>query len=133
MLEQNEVNKNVIENSDDIDNKSIAKNEKIIGADLNKKGSTYENSNVDETRKPNFIDTFKANLVDLIIIGGISAVGVYVADAMLKIAGYTINQKFQMSFIIFMVIMVFYTSIMENGKSSATIGQKVAKLIITKR
>ncbi len=37
-----------------------------------------------------------------------------------------------MAFIIFMVVMVFYMSIMESGKKSATIGKKVARLIITK-
>ena len=116
MLEQKEINENVIDESDDIENKSVVKNEQL-GV---------------EFAKPNFLDTFKANLIDLVIIGGISAVGVFVADAVLKLAGYSITQKFQMGFIIFMVVMVLYMSIMESGKKSTTIGKKISGLIITK-
>ena len=124
MLEQKDVNKTVIEGSDDIDNK--VKNEEIIGESVNNQTSEYI------IKKPNFIDTFKASLVDLVVIGGISTVGVYIADALFRMAGYAITQKFQVAFIIFMVVMVFYMSIMESGKKSATIGKKVSGLIIKK-
>ncbi|MCB2297233.1 RDD family protein [Clostridium tagluense] len=127
MLEQKDVNKSVIEESDDINNKSLGKNEELIGADV-----SNQNSNEYKSIKPNFIDTLKASLIDLVVIGGISAVGVFVADAILKLAGYSITQKFQMGFIIFMVVMVLYMSIMESGKKSTTIGKKISGLIITK-
>ena len=113
MLEQKEVKQNVIEELDDIDNKGTVKNKKAI--------------------KPTFVDTFKASLIDLIVIGAVSTVGVFVVDAILRLAGYAINQKFQMTFVIFMVVMVLYMSIMESGKMSATIGKKVSGLFITKR
>ena len=132
MLEQKNENKSVIEDSNDIEKKSVAQNEEIMVADGNEECTICEEIKVTKTIKPNFVDTFKANLIDLVVIGGISAVGVFVADALLKLAGYSITQKFQMSFIIFMVIMVFYMSIMESGKTSNTIGKKVAGLIITK-
>ena len=83
--------------------------------------------------KPTFIDAFKASLIDLIVVGAVSTVGVFVIDGVLKLAGYAITQKFQMSFIIFMVVMVFYMSIMESGKTSATIGKKASGLFISKR
>ena len=125
MLEQKDVNKSVIEESDDINNKFVEKNEELMGVnDLN--------TNEFKSIKPNFIDTFKANLIDLAIVGGISAVAVFGADALLKLAGYAISQKFQMTFIIFMVVMLFYMSIMESGEKSTTIGKKISGLIITK-
>lgn len=123
MLEQNELNKSVIEESDDINNEIIVEKEELIGSG---------NSNDYKSIKPNFIDTLKANLIDLVVIGGISAVSVYAADALLKLAGYAITQKFQMAFIIFMAVMVLYMSIMESGKRSSTLGKKIAGLIITK-
>ncbi|WP_291636455.1 hypothetical protein [Clostridium sp.] len=138
MLEQKEENKNVIEETDNIENKGvaedegIAENEELIQADIKKQGMTSDNSNVAKVIKPNFLDTLKASIIDLVVIGGISTVGVYGADAVLKVAGYAITQKFQMSFIIFMVVMVLYMSIMESGKNSTTIGKKISGLIITK-
>jgi hypothetical protein len=132
MLEQKDVNKNVNEESDYIDNKSIVKNEQIIGSDGNLIDVVSENAKILNAIKPNFLDVFKANLIDLVVIGVISAVGVFGADAVLKLAGYFITQKFQMSFIIFMIVMVLYMSIMESGKTSTTIGKKVSGLIITK-
>ena len=122
MLEQKDENKSVIEGSDDIDN-----NEELIGVGVNNQDSSEY-----IIKKPNFMDTFKASIIDLVIIGGISAIGVYVADAVLRMAGYAITQKFQMTFIIFMVVMVLYMSIMECGKKSATIGKKISGLTITK-
>jgi len=86
-----------------------------------------------KSAKPTFIDTFKASLIDLIVIGALSTVGLFVINGLLELAGYAITQKFQMSFIIFMVVMVFYMSIMESRKTSATIGKKISGLIISKR
>ena len=131
MLEQKEVKENIIEELNDIDNKYEVKNEEIIELDSNEKCTTGETSNANV--KPSFVDAFKASLIDLIVIGGISAVGVFVADAVLRLAGYFVTQKFQMSFIIFMIVMVLYMSLMESGKTSATIGKKASRLIITRR
>jgi hypothetical protein len=125
MLEQKDLNKSVIEESDDINNKAVGENGELMG-DNNQISSTYK------TIKPNFIDTFKANFIDVVVVGAISAAAVFAADAILKLAGYAISQKFQMAFVIFMVVMVMYMSIMESGKKSTTIGKKIAGLIITK-
>jgi len=132
MLEQKGTNKNVIEGSHDIENKSKGNKEEIVGVHVGKADATIINSKGNNTKKPNLLDTFKANIIDLVIIGGISTIGVFVADAILKLAGYFITQKFQMSFVIFMIVMVLYMSIMESGEKSTTIGQKISGLIITK-
>ncbi|MGH4138211.1 RDD family protein [Clostridium sp.] len=132
MLEQKEVNTDVIEESDDIKNRSLGKNEEMVGVDENKMGDTFINSKDNDAKKPNLLDTFKANIIDLAIIGGISAVLVFAADAILRLTGYAISQKFSMSFIIFMVVMVLYMSIMESGKGSNTVGKKISGLTITK-
>lgn len=109
MLEQNEVN---VDNSEELNH--------------------IENKVVEKSMKPRFIDTLKASLIDLIVIGVISTGLVFIADSILRLTGYFVTQKFQMSFIIFMVVMVLYTSIMESGKSSTTIGKKLSGLTIIK-
>ena len=132
MLEQNETNENVIEEVKDIDNSNeVEGNEQIIES-VKEELSYSENFNEEKSTKPSFMDTLKANLLDLIVIGGISTIIVFLSDVVLKFAGYTITEKFQMSFVIFMVVMVLYMSIMESGKNSATLGKKIAGLIITK-
>ena len=132
MLEQKETNEITIEELNDIENKEALKSEKLAGVIASEECPSFENSNEDKVRKPNFIDTFKASLIDLIVIGGISTIGVFGADALLRLTGYGITQKFQMAFIIYMVVMVLYMSIMESGKTSATLGKKIAGLIIKK-
>lgn len=109
MLEQNEVN---VDNSEELNH--------------------IENKEGEKSMKPRFIDTLKASLIDLIVIGVISTGLVFMADSILRLTGYFVTQKFQMSFIIFMVVMVLYTSIMESGKSSTTIGKKLSGLTIIK-
>ena len=92
-----------------------------------------ESNNNNNGIKPRFIDAFKASLIDIILVGAVSTAGVYLADVLLKLAGFSIAQKFQMSFIVFMVVMLLYMSIMESSKKSATIGKKISGLIITRR
>ena len=135
MLEQkNEIqNENIIKNLNNTDNINVAKNPAMQEVAGSKQGIVNKNSTDNKGKKPILLDTFKANIIDLIVIGAASTVVVYVSDAILKLAGYAISQKFQMTFILFMVIMVLYMSIMESGKSSATIGKKVSGLFITKR
>ena len=132
MLEQKETNEITIEELNDIEKKEALKSEKLAGVSDSEECPSFENSNEYKVRKPNFIDTFKASLIDLIVIGGISTIGVFGADALLRLTGYGITQKFQMAFIIYMVVMVLYMSIMESGKTSATLGKKIAGLIIKK-
>ena len=123
MLEQKGTNENkeVIGESNNTNNKSAIKDEELIELDDSK------------ALTPTFGDTFKASLIDLIVIGVASTVIVFVVDALLKLSGYAITQKFQMTFVIFMVVMVLYMSIMESGKMSATVGKKTSGLFITKR
>ena len=132
MLEQNGKNEIIIEELNNIENKDAMNSEKLTEIISNEECPCCESSNEDKVIKPSFIDTLKASLIDLIAIGGISTVGVFVADALLRLTGYAITEKFQMSFIIFMAVMVLYMSIMQSGKNSATLGQKIAGLIITK-
>lgn len=123
MLEQKEVMENgkIIEELNNTDNKYVGRSEEPIGG------------NGKRAIKPTFFDAFKASIIDLVVIGVVSTVGVFAADAVLRLAGFAITQKFEMLFIIFMVVMVLYMSIMESGKKSATIGKKASRLIITKR
>ncbi|MBK5241376.1 RDD family protein [Clostridium sp.] len=119
MLEQNEDNS---EELNHIENNEVVESQEGIA----------ENIKVDKSIKPRFVDTLKASIIDLIVIGGISTALVFIGDSILRLAGFFVTQKFQMSFIIFMVVMVLYTSIMESGKTSTTLGKKISGLIITK-
>lgn len=132
MLEQNETNKNVIEGLNEVENNEALTNEKLAEIVASEECPSFENSNEYMVRKPNFIDTLKASLIDLVVIGGISTIGVFAADTILRLTGYGITQKFQMTFIVFMIVMVLYMSLMESGKTSATLGKKISGLFITK-
>ncbi|MCJ7689886.1 MAG: RDD family protein [Clostridiaceae bacterium] len=121
MLEQNEVNEDNSEELNNIENE-VVENQEGISEDIK----------VDKSIKPRFLDTLKASLIDLIVIGGISTALVFIGDSILRLVGYFVTQKFQMSFIIFMVVMVLYMSIMESGKASTTLGKKLSGLTIIK-
>ncbi|MBU3159112.1 RDD family protein [Clostridium frigoris] len=90
-------------------------------------------SNSNNASRPTFLNTFMASLIDLIVVGVTSTLVVFIIDTILRISGYAFTQKFGMIFVIFMVIMVLYMSIMESGKTSATFGKKASGLFITKR
>ncbi|WP_298839552.1 RDD family protein [Clostridium sp.] len=109
------------------------KNAKNTDGQIAMKDGKIVKSNSKNAARPAFLNTFMASIIDLIVIGVISTVIVFLADAVLRISGYALTQKFGMIFVAFMVVMVLYMSIMESGKMSATLGKKASGLFITKR
>jgi hypothetical protein len=78
--------------------------------------------------KASFIKNFCAVVVDELIIGLISVIALYIFDGLLSLGGYFVAQKFGIMFIIFVVVSILYTSIMETGKGGKTFGKKLLNL-----
>ncbi|EES91626.1 hypothetical protein FDJ70_06110 [Clostridium botulinum] len=82
--------------------------------------------------KITFKDTFVSNLVDILVTLGLSIVALFIIDGILRVtAGYYVTQKVQMTVIIYLIISLIYTSVMQI-KSYDTIGMRVSKLKINK-
>ncbi|KGM94286.1 hypothetical protein Z968_11900 [Clostridium novyi A str. 4552] len=82
--------------------------------------------------KVNFKDTFTASIIDILVTLGMSIVVLFVIDGILRVtAGYYIVEKIQMTAIIYLIVSLLYTSIMQS-KSCDTVGMRVAKLKISK-
>jgi uncharacterized RDD family membrane protein YckC len=75
--------------------------------------------------KASFIKSLSAIIVDEVIIGIISIIVLFVFEALLKLGGYFISQKISITFLIFVVVSILYTSIMETKKNGNTIGKKL--------
>lgn len=82
--------------------------------------------------KVNFKDTFVASIIDILVTLGISIVALFIIDGLLRVAaGYYIVKKIEMIAIIYLIVSLLYTSIMQS-KNCDTVGMKVAKLKISK-
>jgi uncharacterized RDD family membrane protein YckC len=75
-----------------------------------------------------FAKRLGASIVDEVSKLILSIALLYIFEGLLKLAGYYISQKFTMLFIIFIVVSILYTSIMENIKDGKTIGKKLMNL-----
>lgn len=83
--------------------------------------------------KVSFLNSLAAVFIDEAIVGVISFGVLYLVDLLMRsIAGYYIVEKAPMYLIIFVIITLFYTSIMENKKNGQTFGKKIMKLKTTK-
>ncbi|MCY6484201.1 RDD family protein [Clostridium aestuarii] len=92
----------------------------------------FEENTKDITKKISFLDTFKANLIDLIVTAIISVAALFVFDLLLRILfGYYVKEIVPMLFIFYVVVSLVSTSIAEYKKAQ-TIGKKVANLKISK-
>jgi uncharacterized RDD family membrane protein YckC len=78
--------------------------------------------------KVSFIKSLSAVIVDEVIIGIISVILLYILEALLKLSGYSISQKSSMMLLIFVVVSIFYTSIIETVKGGKTVGKKLLNL-----
>ncbi|KEI04045.1 hypothetical protein IRP63_04365 [Clostridium botulinum] len=91
---------------------------------------TNEENNLES--KMTFKDTFVSNLVDILVTLGLSIVALFIIDGILRVtAGYYVTEKVQMTAIIYLIISLIYTSVMQI-KSCDTIGMRVSKLKINK-
>jgi hypothetical protein len=107
ILEEQVINEEAVE-------KRISETEEIQGGVVETKGS--------------FIKNFSAVILDEAIIGIISIIILYIFEALLKLGGYSISQKSTMLFLIFVVVSILYTSIMETAKAGKTVGKKLLNI-----
>ena len=78
------------------------------------------------------VDILKAQLIDVIVVAGISAIGTVLIDFILRLFQFVISDKFLFGVILFIPVLIIYNVIMTLKKDNMTLGQKVAKLKLTK-
>ncbi|WP_051540302.1 RDD family protein [Clostridium ihumii] len=78
------------------------------------------------------VDVLKAQLIDVIVVAGVSAIGTVLIDFILRLFQFVISDKFLFGVILFIPVLIIYNVIMTLKKDNMTLGQKVAKLKLTK-
>jgi len=123
-----------------IENENLSEIEEVEDSkveDASKVNAEAENTEIEADDKDNskisFKDTFVSSIVDLAVTGAATAVGLFLIDAILRVtAGYYIKEKVSFSLIIFVIVSLLYTSIMESSKNEDTIGKRLLKLKVTR-
>ncbi|SHI47617.1 RDD family protein [Clostridium cavendishii DSM 21758] len=80
------------------------------------------------TEKKGILLRLIASIIDQTIAIGLSVALLFVFNAILKIFGYEVAQRQPVFFIIFVIVNVIYSPIMESTKVKATLGRKLLKL-----
>lgn len=78
------------------------------------------------------VDVLKAQLIDVIVVAGVSAIGTVLIDFILRLFQFVISDKFLFGVILFIPVLIIYNVIMTLKKDNMTLGQKVANLKLTK-
>lgn len=97
-----------------------------------------EMQSINETSNENveritFKDTLLASVIDVVLTGVVSTAILFLLDGILRItAGYYISAKISMLAIIYLIVFIIYTSIMESSKNANTIGKRAANLKVIK-
>lgn len=87
----------------------------------------------EKTNKVSFSDALISTIVDVLIAGAISVAGLYIFDIILRLAaGYYVSDKISAFAIIYIIVTILYTTIMESSRSANTIGKKAANLKVIK-
>lgn len=83
----------------------------------------------EKCKKPSFLDSLLATLIDQGIIGLVSFAGLFIFDAIIRAtAGLYVNDKLGIFLIIYAIFNVLYPIIMESSKAGNTIGRTVSKI-----
>lgn len=93
-------------------------------------------SNEDKVTNKGKSNSFFASLlgiaIDEIVVLGISAALLYISNFVMQFLGYYISAKLDMLFVLFLILNIIYTAIMEASKFSGTLGKLVANLKVRK-
>ncbi|QGU95467.1 hypothetical protein GOM49_10530 [Clostridium bovifaecis] len=88
---------------------------------------------VEAVGKVSLKDAFMSTIIDVIITGAISIAGLYIFDIILKVtAGYYVKEKISVLAIIYLIVTILYSSIMESSKTANTIGKRASNLKVIK-
>ncbi|KOA21182.1 RDD family protein [Clostridium homopropionicum DSM 5847] len=135
--EQEKVDKDVEikEENIEVENENVTEIEKVE-EDTAVNAEVENNEEIEavekDSTKINLKDTFTSSIVDLAVTAAATVVGLFLIDAILRVtAGYYIKEKVSFSVIIFVIVSLLYTSIMESSKGE-TIGKRLLKLKVTR-
>lgn len=128
-IEKEEIKEEQLESEEAVEvsvNEEQLEGEEAVEAIVNDEQETEVKSETKKSRV-SFLKSFSAVIVDEVIIGIISVIVLYIFDALLKLGGYFVAQRVGMLLLIFVVVSVLYTSIMEAGKQGKTVGKRLLK------
>lgn len=124
----------VKEENVELENQNVSEVEKVEeDSAVNTEAENNETETVEkDNSKISFKDAFAAAIIDLVVTAAASVVGLFLIDAILRFtAGFYIKDKVSFSVIIFVIVSLLYTSIMESSKGE-TIGKRSLKLKVTR-
>lgn len=128
MSENNADEKEILEEQtnteEEIEEVSEAESEEAIEESVNETEKMEDTQEQTAANKISFINSLCAVILDEAIAGILSIALLYIADAVLKYAGYAITERPSMLLIIFIVVSVLYTSITETALNGKTFGKK---------
>lgn len=143
--DEENINVNIEENNENKINEEVSNekinestNEETTNKEMTKEIAREEITEVENkntegvNNKVSFKDAFSSISVDILITAALSVVGIILFDVILRVAaGYYVKEKASVFLIIYLIMTLLYTSIMESSKGN-TIGKRLAKLKLTK-
>ena len=89
----------------------------------------------DETKtgKVTFFDSIQASIIDQIVIGGASFIFLMIFDFIMKLVNLRVVDKMGIYVIIYIIVNIIYSPIMEKTKMNNTVGRKVSNIKLIKK
>ncbi|MBU3228943.1 hypothetical protein [Clostridium algidicarnis] len=112
------------------------------GSDINEEyeiKETYESNakatKNDETKtgKVTFFDSIQASIINQIVIGGASFIFLMIFNFIMKLVNLRVVDKMGVYVIIYIIVNIIYSPIMEKTKMNNTVGRKVSNIKLIKK
>lgn len=116
------------------ENKTNEKKEELIIGDKNlEEGKVV----LDETplikEEVTFFDSIQASIIDQIVIGGASFIFLMIFNFIMKLVNLRVVDKMGIYVIIYIIVNIIYSPIMEKTKMNNTVGRKVSNIKLIKK
>lgn len=103
---------------------ALDKSEEIISQD------SSEITENEQGKTSGFFGSFLAAVIDELIVLGVSVILLFLSNFIMGFLGYYIAERTSMFIIIFLIVNIIYTSVMEVSKLKGTVGKIITGLKI---
>lgn len=116
------------------ENKADTKKEELIVGDTNlEEGKVVLDEIPLIKEEVTLFDSIQASIIDQIVIGGASYILLIIFDFIMKLVNLRVVDKMGIYVIIYIIVNIIYSPIMEKTKMNNTVGRKVSNIKLIKK
>ncbi|MBB6697470.1 RDD family protein [Clostridium algidicarnis] len=133
LTKETTIEKTPLENNVDLHESESDINEEYEIKETYESNAKAPKNDETKTEEVTFFDSIQASIIDQIVIGGASFILLMIFNFIMKLINLRVVDKMGVYVIIYIIVNIIYSPIMEKTKMNNTVGRKVSNIKLIKK